>query len=83
MGDGAAGEIMSKTGSVLVALFTVVTGAALAYWGPTVPVRIAGAERALRGLEGIHAALQSRKAKVDRRKKARKGHAPARGRRNE
>ena len=63
-----AGNIIQRSSSVLVGLFTMAAGAAMAYWGPTVPLKSAGAERALRGLEAIQTALQNRKAKVDRRK---------------
>jgi len=63
-----AGNIIQRSGSILAGLLTMAAGAAMAYWGPTVPLKIAGAERALRGLETIQTTLRNRKAKVDRRK---------------
>jgi hypothetical protein len=63
-----AGNIIQRSGSILAGLLTMAAGAAMAYWGPTVPLKIAGAERALRGLEAIQTTLRNRKAKVDRRK---------------
>jgi len=68
MPDSVASGIRERSASLLMGLLRIGVGAALAYWGPTVPLKIAGAERALRGLEAIQTALQNRKAKVDRRK---------------
>jgi len=66
--------------AIVPAVLTVATGAAMAYWGPTVPLKIAGAERALRGLEAIQIALRNRKARVDRRKTVKR--TPGGNRRN-
>ena len=63
--------VKQKKPSLLSALFVAATGAALAYWGSTTALKIAGAERALRGLEELHAAVVKGKAKVDRRRKPR------------
>jgi hypothetical protein len=69
-------EVQSRAFALLRGVFVAATGAALAWWGRSVPIKIAGAERALAGLEEMRQAFESRKATVDRRK--RPGVSPTR-----